>query len=35
MQDVILRGLEKYKEEKEKGKKQERLEKHMFYTPKS
>ena len=34
MQDVIIKGLEKYKEEKEKGKKADRLEKHMFYTPK-
>jgi hypothetical protein len=35
MQEVITRGLEKYKEEKEKGKKPDRLEKHMYYTPKS
>lgn len=34
MQDVILKGLEKYKEEKEKGKKPDRLEKNMYYTPK-
>jgi len=33
-QDIIIKGLEKYNEEKEKGKKVDRLEKHMFYTPK-
>ena len=33
MQDIIKRGLEKYKEDKEKGKKIEQLEKTMFYTP--
>ncbi len=32
MQDVIKRGLEKYKEDKEKGKKIEQLGKNMFYT---
>ena len=31
MEEVIARGLEKYKEEKEKGKKTERLEKSMYY----
>jgi len=31
MEDIIARGLEKYKEEKEKGKKTERLEKSMDY----
>lgn len=31
MEDVITRGLEKYKEKKEKGKKTERLEKSMDY----
>jgi len=35
MKDVITKGLEKYREEKEKGKKVAQLEKHMFYTPKS
>lgn len=35
MQEIIRRGIEKYKEDKEKGKKIEQLEKTMFYTPSS
>ena len=32
MEDIITRGLEKYREEKEKGHKKERLEKTMYYN---
>jgi len=32
MEEIITRGLEKYREEKEKGNKNERLEKAMYYN---
>lgn len=32
LEDVMVRGIEKYKEEKTKGKLNERLERTMFYT---
>ncbi|MCC5613074.1 hypothetical protein LC612_41975, partial [Nostoc sp. CHAB 5834] len=32
LEDAVVRGMEKYKEEKAKGKTNERLERTMFYT---